>query len=28
MHRGDVVINPADIPDLCAIHPLSPLSSL
>ncbi len=26
MHRGEVVINPADIPDLCAIHPLSPLS--
>lgn len=28
VHRGEVVIDPLDIPDLCAILPLSPLASL
>lgn len=28
VHRDDVVINPADIPDICAIQPLMPLCSL
>lgn len=25
VHKGEVVIDPLDVPDLCAIHPLSPL---
>jgi hypothetical protein len=28
MHRDQVIIDPADIPDLCAISPLSPSESL
>ena len=28
MHRDEVVINPLDIPDLCAINPLSSLGTL
>ena len=28
LHRDQVVIDPADLPDLCAIHPLVPLGSL
>ena len=28
VHRGTVVIDSVDIPDLCAIYPLSPLGSL
>jgi flavin reductase (DIM6/NTAB) family NADH-FMN oxidoreductase RutF len=27
LHRCQVVIDPVDVPDLCAIHPLSPLGS-
>lgn len=28
VHRDKVVIDPVDIPDLCAIHPLSPVGDL
>ncbi len=26
LHRGDQVIDPADVPELCAIHPLRPMA--